>query len=179
MIINEKLLTNEELEYQWIAYLKKENRDWDGIQKGQLYCVLLSWPRTRQVCCGFWWGEPSYRRQHTRTGLPGLSCSVSPALFTHTTLLPTSKETAQNVDCEGWIWDAVSKIVLVSCSLTLGSSPLWAFYCAHLKLSTVVKWRHAPVWHSSLLSYEEDGMQSPHRVTEEMTLSSASFLPKD
>lgn len=78
----------------------------------------------------------------------------------------------------GGYWDAISKIVLVLCSLTLGSAPSWAF-CAHLKLSTVVKWLHAPVWHSSLLSYEEDGMQSPHCATEEMTLSSASFLPKD
>lgn len=120
----------------------------------------------------------------TEDSIPELGCrAFLVASLLHS--LPTqlccqlAKRQPKMLIVRGGYWDAVSKIVLVSCSLTLGSSPLWAFYCAHLKLSTVVKWRHAPVWHSSLLSYEEDGMQSPHRVTEEMTLSSASFLPKD
>lgn len=39
MVINGKLLTNEELEYQWIAYLKTENRETEMVSRKDSYTV--------------------------------------------------------------------------------------------------------------------------------------------
>lgn len=77
----------------------------------------------------------------------------------------------------GGYWDAISKVIIG----TVFPNP-WLLTFIGLLLHTG-EIEHSgemtPVWHSSLLSYEEERMQSPHCVTEEMTLSSASFLPKD
>lgn len=93
MIINEKLLTNKELEYQWIAYLKK-SREIEMVSRKDSYTVYC-YPGLEPGRCAVASDEVSPATEESIPEL-GVRAFLMASLLhsTHTTLLPASKESA-------------------------------------------------------------------------------------